>query len=94
MMKSTTYFHLLFLNLVTINYGLLTFFFFLKTLKIRRSHLFLQILDSLSVNPEDWVTLGQGWNQKLQNNFENYLECRPVTLDELKTRIAAEIGDK
>ena len=37
------------------------------------------------------MTLDQPWNHKLQANFENYLECRPVTVDELKTHIAAEI---
>ena len=43
------------------------------------------ILDS------DWLTLDLSWNKSLKNNFESYLEIRPVALDELRTRISSEI---
>ena len=38
------------------------------------------------------MPLDQVWNDILQSNFESYIEVRPVTLDELRTRIAAEIS--
>jgi hypothetical protein len=39
-----------------------------------------------------WEPLDQIWNTILQANFESYIEIRRVSLDELRTRIAAEIA--
>ena len=38
------------------------------------------------------MALDQVWNDIRQASFESYLEVRPVTLEELRTRIAAEVA--
>jgi hypothetical protein len=38
-----------------------------------------------------WMPLDQTWNDILQSNFESYIEVRTVTLEELRTRVSAEI---
>ena len=51
------------------------------------------ILTFLRPSTQDmWEPLDQIWNTILQANFESYIEIRPVSLEELRTRIAAEIA--